>query len=94
VTKADAWGWITVLLIVSFLFGSILSSVAAWYYKRESERKQQERREKLARGKSKGRKRDGSITESASATALNDSILSDTSSDVASSQSSTPKPRR
>jgi multisubunit Na+/H+ antiporter MnhG subunit len=39
VTKADAWGWITVLLIVSFLFGSILSSVAAWYYKKENERK-------------------------------------------------------
>lgn len=85
-TRADAWGWITVLLIVSFLFGSILSSVAAWYYKKESERKQQERREKLAKRGQK-RKRD-----SEPSSALNDSILSDTSSDVASTP--TRQPRR
>ena len=38
-TRADAWSWLTVLLIVSFGFGAVLSSVAAWYLKKEEERK-------------------------------------------------------
>lgn len=49
VTRADAWGWITVLLIVFFVFATVLSSVASWYYKKEADRKLAERREKLAK---------------------------------------------
>jgi Ca2+/H+ antiporter len=38
-TKADAWSWIIVLLIIFFLLSMIISSIAFWYFKKESERR-------------------------------------------------------
>ena len=49
IVRSDAWGWITVLLVVAFVVGAILSTFGSWYFKREKERRQRERREKLER---------------------------------------------
>ena len=48
VTKADAWSWIVILIILFFVISTILASIASWYFKRETEKRQAERRAKLA----------------------------------------------
>jgi hypothetical protein len=51
-TKADAWGWITVLLVLFFVLGTIAASVAKWYLKKENERRIAERRERVSKARS------------------------------------------
>jgi hypothetical protein len=38
-TKADAWSWIIVLVVIFCLLSVIISSIAFWYFKKESERR-------------------------------------------------------
>lgn len=72
VTRADAWGWITVILIVFFVFGTILSSVASWYYKKEAEKRLEERR---ARRSNKNKKPKDQVATSAVIAAEVDALL-------------------
>ena len=51
-TKADAWGWITVLLVLFFVLGTIAASIAKWYLKKENERRIAERRERVSKARS------------------------------------------
>ena len=46
VTRADAGGWLVIMLVIFMVFAIILSSVAQWYYKKESDRRLSEGREK------------------------------------------------
>ncbi len=40
VTRADAWSWIVVMVVCFFVSSVILSSLASWYFKKETARKQ------------------------------------------------------
>jgi|LauGreDrversion4_2_1035121.scaffolds.fasta_scaffold697699_1 hypothetical protein len=72
ITRADAWGWITVILIVFFVFGTIMSSIATWYYKKEAEKRLEERR---ARRATKNKKSKDPVMASAVIAAEVDDLL-------------------
>ena len=64
-TRADAWGWISVLILVFFVFATILSSIASWYFKKELAKRQEERRAKLAQRTKGSKKKDASAVMAA-----------------------------
>ena len=38
-TRADAGGWIFIILIISTVLSVIIASVATWYFQKENERR-------------------------------------------------------
>lgn len=97
VTRADAWGWITVLLVVFFVFATVLSSVASWYFKKEQDKRLAERKAKQAARQAAKQQKKRESSSAAVIAAEVDTLLLDRSSASAASDSSdkeqTPKKR-
>lgn len=61
VTKADATSWLVVLFIFFFTLTVVICSLAEWYFKKENQKKQNERRQKLANRAQKKKQKRASV---------------------------------